>query len=106
MSTSDNSDQIKSFNSEYDNYKIINRLNTVSSDTQIVETTNILNREYTFLFIWFIIALIVLVFTVYTILSNELNNYILYPTLGFLIFIIFYIFKNIYIYFNESIRNK
>jgi hypothetical protein len=100
----DEAELIIAFNSEYDTYKKINRLNTVTSDTQIIETTNILNREYTFLFIWFIIALIVLIFTFYTILSNELNNYILYPTLGFLIFIIFYIFKNIYIYFNESIE--
>jgi hypothetical protein len=101
-----NFDIIKTFNSEYDEYKKINRLNTVTSDSQIIETTNILNREHTFLFIWFIIALIVVIVTVYTILSNELNNYILYPTLGFLIFIIFYIFKNIYIYFNESIQNE
>lgn len=97
-------ENIKTFNSEYDKYKQFNHLNTVSSDAQIIETTNILNREYTFLFIWFIIAIIVIVFTVFTILSNELNDYILYPTLGFLIFIIFYIFKNIYIYFNESIE--
>lgn len=106
MPNSDDLDPIKEFNSEYDKYKTINHLNTVTSDSQIIETTNILNREYTFLFIWFIIALIIVIVTVYTILSNELNNYILYPTLGFLIFIIFYIFKNIYIYFNGLDSNS
>ena len=67
---------------------------------ELVESTNILNREYTLLFIWFIIALIMVILTVVSILSNQLNGYVLYLSLGFLIFITFYIFKNIYIYFN------
>lgn len=69
-------------------------------DTKVVESNNILNREYTLLFIWFIIAIIFIIITTFGILTNELNNFILYPTLGFFIFIMFYIFKNIYIYFN------
>jgi len=69
--------------------------------TQVNETEDILNREYSLLFIWFIIAIIILVLTVVSILSNELTSYILYPALGFLILIIFYIIKNIYIYFND-----
>ena len=92
-------EKINSFNEEYDKYTKLNT-NNDSIENQVVETTNILNREYILLFIWFIIAIIFLVVTTVGILSNELNSYVLYPTLGFLIFIIFYIFKNIYIYFN------
>ena len=94
-----NSDKIHVFNEEYDKYTKLNT-NNDSIENQVIETTNILNREYILLFIWFIIAIIFLVVTTVGILSNELNSYVLYPTLGFLIFIIFYIFKNIYIYFN------
>jgi pilus assembly protein TadC len=93
--------QINVFNNEYDIYENskIND-NNPTLQAEILETTHILNREYTFLFIWFIIAIIVFLLTVVSILSNELNGYILYLSLGFLIFIIFYIIKNIYIYFN------
>ncbi len=90
----DNSTKLYMFNSDYEKYMS----NTI--ENQVIESNNILNREYTFLFIWFIIAIIFLIITTVSILSNELNSFILYPTLGFLIFIIFYIFKNIYIYFN------
>jgi hypothetical protein len=86
------------FNDEYDKY--ISKTNN-SIENQIVESNNILNREYTLLFIWFIIAIIILIVTTVGILSNEMNSFVLYPTLGFFIFIMFYIFKNIYIYFNE-----
>jgi len=82
------------FNEDYEKY----RNNTIQN--QVVESNNILNREYTLLFIWFILAIIFLIVTTVGILSNELNSFILYPTLGFFIFIVFYIFKNIYIYFN------
>jgi hypothetical protein len=85
------------FNEDYDKY-ISKTNNTIQN--QVVESNNILNREYTLLFIWFIIAIIFLIITTVGILSNELNSFILYPTLGFFIFIVFYIFKNIYIYFN------
>jgi len=86
------------FNDEYDKY--ISKTNN-SIENQIIESNNILNREYTLLFIWFIIAIIILIVTTVGILSNEMNSFVLYPTLGFFIFIMFYIFKNIYIYFNE-----
>ena len=85
------------FNEDYDKY-ISKTNNTIQN--QVVESNNILNREYTLLFIWFIIAIIFLIITTVGILSNELNSFILYPTLGFFIFVVFYIFKNIYIYFN------
>lgn len=93
--------QINVFNNEYNTYQN-SRVNdnNPTLQTEIIETTNILNREYTFLFIWFIIAIIVFLLTIVSILSNQLNGYILYLSLGFLIFIIFYIIKNIYIYFN------
>jgi hypothetical protein len=111
---SSNQMQINSFNDEYHKYEILNyeknpnnlEFQTEISPTinnEIIETTNILNREYTLLFIWFIIAIIFFVLLIVGILSTELNNYVLYPSLAFLIFIIFYIIKNIYIYFNESI---
>lgn len=86
------------FNDEYDKY-ISKTNNTI--ENQVVESNNILNREYTLLFVWLIIAIIILIITTVAILSNEMNSFVLYPTLGFFIFIMFYIFKNIYIYFNE-----
>ena len=86
------------FNDEYDRY-ISKTNNTI--ENQVVESNNILNREYTLLFVWFIITIIILIVTTVGILSNEMNSFVLYPTLGFFIFIMFYIFKNIYIYFNE-----
>jgi hypothetical protein len=86
------------FNDDYDKY--ISKTNN-SIENQVVESNNILNREYTLLFIWFMIAIIILIITTVGILSNEMNIFVLYPTLGFFIFIMFYIFKNIYIYFNE-----
>lgn len=86
------------FDSEYEKY--MSRSNN-PTDTQVFESNNILNREYTLLFIWFILTIIFLIITTFGILSNELNSFVLYPTLGFFIFIMFYIFKNIYIYFNE-----
>ena len=85
------------FDEDYDKY-ISKTNNTIQN--QVVESNNILNREYTLLFVWFILAIIFLIITTYGIFSNELNSFILYPTLGFFIFIVFYIFKNIYIYFN------
>jgi hypothetical protein len=105
---------INSFNDEYNKYETLNyekNPNNLEFQTEIspsiesaiIETTNILNREYTLLFIWFIIAIIFFVLFIVGILSSELNNYVLYPSLAFLIFIIFYIIKNIYIYFNDSI---
>ena len=101
---SSNAEQIYGFNSEYDKYTKLNSNDT--TENEIIETNNILNREYSLLFIWFIIAIIFLVITTVGILSNELNSYVLYPALGFLIFIIFYIFKNIYIYFNGLDSNS
>jgi hypothetical protein len=92
--------QINAFNNEYAKYQKINKEPNVSLEAEIVETSNILNREYTLLVIWFIIAIIIFLLTIVAIMSNELKSYILYPALGFLIFIIFYIIKNIYIYFN------
>jgi hypothetical protein len=86
------------FNEDYEKY-ISKTNNTIQN--QVIESNNILNREYTLLFIWFIIAIIILIITTVAILSNELNSFVLYPALGFFIFIVFYIFKNIYIYFNE-----
>lgn len=96
---SSNAGQIYLFNSEYDKYTKINSTDTI--EHQVIETNNILNREYSLLFVWFIIAIIFLVITTVGIFSNEMNGYILYPALGFFIFIMFYIFKNIYIYFND-----
>jgi len=110
----DTTDQVNSFNDDYAKYtKIYSNKNPDNQEikntvepsilNEIKETETILNREYSLLFVWFIIAIIILVLTVVSILSNELTSYILYPSLGFLILIIFYIIKNIYIYFNELI---
>lgn len=107
-----NQDQINAFNNEYHNYEKLNYSNNPNNkefktltepsiENEVIETRNILEREYTFLLIWIIIAIIFFVFTIVGILSTELNSYVLYLSLGFLIFIIFYIIKNIYIYFNE-----
>jgi hypothetical protein len=93
--------EINSFNNEYSNYTKINTAPNPSLESEVIETTNILNREYTLLVVWFIIALIVFILTIVSVMSSELNSYVLYPALGFLIFIIFYIIKNIYIYFND-----
>ncbi len=90
------------FNEDYDRY-VSKKNNTI--ENQVVESNNILNREYTLLFVWFIITIIIMIITTVGILSNELNSFVLYPTLGFFIFIVFYIFKNIYIYFNDSPPN-
>jgi len=90
------------FNKEYDKYTKMNSLKNIPYlDAELIESNNILNREYTFLFIWTIISIIIFIFTIVTIISDQLNGYVLYISLGFLIFITFYIFKNIYIYFNE-----
>jgi len=97
---SSSSVEIKAFYNEYDKYTKINTPPNASLQNQIVETTNILNREYTLLVIWFIIAIIFFILTIVAIMSNEMTSYILYPALGFLIFITFYIIKNIYIYLN------
>lgn len=108
----DTTNQVNSFNNEYSKYtKIYYNKNPQNKEikttiepsiiTRMNESETILNREYSLLFVWFIIAIIILVLTVVAILSNELTSYILYPSLGFLILIIFYIIKNIYIYFNE-----
>lgn len=110
----DTNDQVSAFNLEYAKYaKLYSNKNPYNKEIQTVvdptlvtevnETRNILNREYSLLFVWFIIAIIILVLTVVAIMSNELTSYILYPSLGFLILIIFYIIKNIYIYFNDLI---
>jgi hypothetical protein len=88
------------FDEDYDKY--VSKTN-ITLQNQVVESNNILNREYTLLFVWFILAIIFLIITAVGIFSNELNSFILYPTLGFFIFIVFYIFKNIYIYFNGLI---
>ena len=92
---------IRAFNTEYEKYTKINTAPNASLQNQKIETTNVLNREYTLLVIWFIIAIIFFILTIVAIMSNEMTSYILYPSLGFLILIIFYIIKNIYIYFNE-----
>lgn len=108
----DTTKQVNAFNNEYSKYtKIYYNKNPQNKEikttiepsviNQINETEAILNREYSLLFVWFIIAIIILVLTIVAIISNELTSYILYPSLGFLILIIFYIIKNIYIYFNE-----
>lgn len=108
----DTTNQVNAFNNEYSKYtQIYYKKNPENKEikttiepsiiNQINETESILNREYSLLFVWFIIAIIILVLTVVAIISNELTSYILYPSLGFLILIIFYIIKNIYIYFNE-----
>lgn len=108
----DTTNQVNSFNNEYSKYtKLYYNKNPQNKEikttiepsliNQMNESETILNREYSLLFVWFIIAIIILVLTVVAILSNELTSYILYPSLGFLILIIFYIIKNIYIYFNE-----
>jgi hypothetical protein len=91
---------INAFNAEYNKYKTINTPPNASLENQVIETTNILNREYTLLVIWFIIAIIFFILTIVALMSNEMSSYILYPALGFLIFITFYIIKNIYIYLN------
>jgi hypothetical protein len=91
----ENSTKLYMFHSDYEKYMS----NTI--ENQVIESNNILNREYTLLFIWVILTIIFLILTTVSILSNELNSFVLYPTLGFFIFIMFYIFKNIYIYFNE-----
>lgn len=91
---------ITAFNNEYEKYKKLNTPPNASLESEVVETTNLLNREYTLLVIWFIIAVIFFVLAIVAIISNEMKSYILYPSLGFLIFITFYIIKNIYIYFN------
>jgi uncharacterized membrane protein len=104
--------QINAFNNEYSKYEKLNyskhpnhkdfkNETEPSIVNEVIETNNILKREYTFLLIWVIIAMIFFIFTIVGILSTELNNYVLYPSLAFLIFIMFYIIKNIYIYFNE-----
>ena len=93
--------EINEFNYEYANYTKINIPPNPSLEGEVIETTNILNREYTLLVIWFIIALFVFILTIVSVMSTELNSYVLYPALGFFIFIIFYIIKNIYIYFND-----
>ena len=104
--------QINAFNDEYNNYEKLNyRKNPnnkefknviePSIENEVIETRNILEREYTFLLIWIIITIGFFVFTIVSILSRELNSYLLYLSLGFLIFIMFYIIKNIFIYFNE-----
>jgi len=112
LDISSNEKQIDLFNNEYSKYAKINYENDPNNKefknitkptilNEIAETNNLLQREYTLLLIWLIIAIIFFVFTIVGILSNELNSYVLYPTLGFLIFIVFYIIKNIYIYFND-----
>ena len=104
--------QINAFNNEYSKYEKLNysknpnnkefkNVTEPSIENEVIETRNILEREYTFLLIWIIIAIIFFTFTIVGILSTELNSYVLYLSLGFLIFIMFYIIKNIYIYFNE-----
>ncbi len=102
--------QINAFNDEYSNYEKLNysknnkefkNVTEPTIENEVIETRNILEREYTFLLIWIIIAIIFFTFTIVGILSTELNSYVLYLSLGFLIFIMFYIIKNIYIYFNE-----
>ena len=99
-------DKIASFNNEYDKYSKLNKdihnEEKISRENEIIETNNILRREYALLLIWGIIAFIFLIFTIVGILSNQLNNYVLYPSLAFLIFIVFYIIKNIYIYVNDN----
>jgi len=108
----DTNHQVNAFNNEYSKYtKLYSNSNPENKDiqttinptviTQVNETEEILNREYSLLFVWFIIAIIILALTIVAIISNELNSYVLYPSLGFLILIIFYIIKNIYIYFND-----
>jgi magnesium-transporting ATPase (P-type) len=109
---SSSQNQINAFNDEYTKYEKLNYSkdprhkefkNEIepSIHNEVIETRNILQREYTFLLIWFIIAIIFFTFTIIGIISNELNSYVLYLSLGFLIFIMFYIIKNIFIYFNE-----
>ena len=51
---------IRAFNTEYEKYTKINTAPNASLQNQIIETTNVLNREYTLLVIWFIIAIIFL----------------------------------------------
>jgi len=100
LDISSSSGAITAFNNEYEKYKQINTLPNASLQNEVIETTNILNREYTLLVIWFIIAVIFFILAIVAMMSNEMTSYILYPSLGFLIFITFYIIKNIYIYLN------
>ena len=100
LDISSSSGAITAFNNEYEKYKQINTQPSASLQNEVIETTNILNREYTLLVIWFIIAVIFFILAIVAMMSNEMTSYILYPSLGFLIFITFYIIKNIYIYLN------
>jgi hypothetical protein len=101
-SLNNNSELIDRFNTKFSLYtQLDTEINDSSYNEYIIETENILNREYILLIIWFIITIIIVTFTIIGLLSTEINNYILYPALGFLIYIIFYIFKNIYKYFKK-----
>jgi hypothetical protein len=95
-----NLENITRFNNNFSKYTQ-HEINDVSNNSSIIETENILNREYILLIIWFIITIIIVTITIIGLLSTEINNYILYPALGFLIYILFYIFKNIYKYFKR-----
>jgi len=102
--TNNNLENINRFNNNFSKYtqsEIQSEINDSSYNTSIIETENILNREYILLIIWFIITIIIVTITIIGLLSTEINNYILYPALGFLIYILFYIFKNIYKYFKR-----
>ena len=98
--TSSKSRDMNIYNYQYDKYDKHVNLNSDSLQNQVIETNNILNREYSLLVVWVIITIMIIIITTIGIVSNEMNSYILYIALGFLIFITFYIFKNIYIYFN------
>jgi len=96
----ENEDIINRFNRQFSLYTQP-EINDSPYNSSIIETENILNREYILLIIWFIITIIIVTITIIGLLSTEVNNYILYPALGFLIYILFYIFKNIYKYFKR-----
>ena len=100
FTTFNDTTNISEFNEKYNNYKTLETPHDYVNEN-IIETRNILNRQYILLIIWFIITVIIVTITIIGLLSTELNNYILYPTLGFLIYILFYIFKNIYNYFKK-----
>ena len=87
---------IPKFYSSYNNYLSLNTPRSQSS--KVDETSKLVNRNYIFLIMWFIITSIVVLFTIMAIMTNK-DSY-MYISLGIIIIISFFTFKNIYTYFN------
>jgi hypothetical protein len=93
-----NADRYAIFNQEHAEYnRYIANKNIESTPYSVKELNNVVNNNYLFLIIWFIITIFVILITIVTLLDEtSMNKYGLYLIILFIFYIFFYFLNNIF----------